>query len=509
MKRFKFFNKMDGVIDDLNLAFDQFDAGLKEFMNAQYGKGFFQTSINTNFRGFDVILPVTTQGASGVDFIDILVSSPSQIIAGLDQDGNIIRISQNSSYQNSDVSLSSGNQDIPINLSASLQPYDRYIWIAYRETSDPLQTRVDYDGGLYGGPPPFTNPPFVGPVKNNGYEIIVSDLDPVSYTHPTGLYIGKVTVAGGIQTFTSAGTGAYHGQLRCGVADSNVKITPRAADKTASYSNSDTLIPDKQLTAKDHINAFGTGTVTPENPHGIHPDDMDQIAESNIADHSVTNSKLSAIGDGVTNTASVDYNNIFNYSIINSKLSRGTDPGGYSVDTNNLAPSSVTNEKLAADVKVPVGAVVMWAGSVLNIPTGWHLCDGSYIPATPDLISAIGSIWGVLGANIKLPDLRGAFIRGASNAGGPTKDPDMALRTPNGNGLTNDSGSLQIDDIKNHIHLLDIGQSKIGNFSWAAAGARTNDADATDNFYSKTDGGSPGTETRPVNYYLAYIIRII
>lgn len=32
---------------------------------------------------------------------------------------------------------------------------------------------------------------------------------------------------------------------------------------------------------------------------------------------------------------------------------------------------------------IPVGGIIMWSGSVLSIPTNWHLCDGTL--GTPDL----------------------------------------------------------------------------------------------------------------------------
>jgi hypothetical protein len=44
---------------------------------------------------------------------------------------------------------------------------------------------------------------------------------------------------------------------------------------------------------------------------------------------------------------------------------------------------------------VPAGVIVMWGGLVVNIPTGWLLCDGT----------------------AGTPDLRGRFIKGAATAG--------------------------------------------------------------------------------------------
>ena len=34
---------------------------------------------------------------------------------------------------------------------------------------------------------------------------------------------------------------------------------------------------------------------------------------------------------------------------------------------------------------IPSGVIVMWSGAVVNIPTGWSLCDGGGDPARPDL----------------------------------------------------------------------------------------------------------------------------
>lgn len=33
---------------------------------------------------------------------------------------------------------------------------------------------------------------------------------------------------------------------------------------------------------------------------------------------------------------------------------------------------------------VPAGMIVMWSGTIANIPVGWHLCDGT--AGTPDLL---------------------------------------------------------------------------------------------------------------------------
>lgn len=80
----------------------------------------------------------------------------------------------------------------------------------------------------------------------------------------------------------------------------------------------------------------------------------------------------------------------------------------------------ISPETLAAVVAtltnllVPTGAVMHFAG---DAPAGWLLCDGAAVTATYGDLRAYlldaGSPYGVSGADPRLPDLRGEFIRGA------------------------------------------------------------------------------------------------
>ena len=65
---------------------------------------------------------------------------------------------------------------------------------------------------------------------------------------------------------------------------------------------------------------------------------------------------------------------------------------------------------------VPFGAIMMWSGTIAQIPTGWKLCDGS----APVTINA-GSVPGQpLITSIIIPDLRNKFIIGATGSGTTT-----------------------------------------------------------------------------------------
>lgn len=72
------------------------------------------------------------------------------------------------------------------------------------------------------------------------------------------------------------------------------------------------------------------------------------------------------------------------------------------LDDDQLALVKVSGLTAAlAALVIPVGMIVMWAGSIGSIPAGWHLCDGTS----------------------STPDLRNLFILGAGNGTGSTIAP--------------------------------------------------------------------------------------
>jgi len=125
----------------------------------------------------------------------------------------------------------------------------------------------------------------------------------------------------------------------------------------------------------------------------------------------------------------------------------------------------------------PVGTIVAWADS--TPPTGWLECNGQSTSGYTELAA-------VVGANV--PDLRGEFVRGWDNGAGV--DTDRTL------------GSTQGHQFEDHTHNAPVGTaagggqaSLQGNF---AAGAVPTSGAAT---------GNSGTETRPRNIALMYIIK--
>ncbi|XAT57842.1 hypothetical protein GN241_11005 [Rhodobacteraceae bacterium IMCC1335] len=100
--------------------------------------------------------------------------------------------------------------------------------------------------------------------------------------------------------------------------------------------------------------------------------------------------------------------------------------------TTDIALFSL-NESLAGQIGTPPGGIIMWHGSVANIPVGWSLCDGQN----------------------GTPDLRGRFLIGAGGdyAPGATGGSDeitlsMANLPPHSHG----AGTLSASQAGEHSH---------------------------------------------------------
>ncbi len=107
---------------------------------------------------------------------------------------------------------------------------------------------------------------------------------------------------------------------------------------------------------------------------------------------------------------------------------------------------------------MPVGAILPFAGPKENVPEGFFFCEGQCLDKNvyPELFAAIGEYWG--GCNdqtqFRLPDLRGAFLRGVSHES--DKDPDKETRirryTNPVDTVGNQVGSFQESQLLEHEH---------------------------------------------------------
>lgn len=186
---------------------------------------------------------------------------------------------------------------------------------------------------------------------------------------------------------------------------------------------------------------------------------------------------------------------------------------------------------------VPVGAVVAFAGQLgtpvpdtaspkdvipppagsppgATVPIeawGWMACDGRTLEAAayPELFAALGYLYGGSGRSFSLPDYRGYFLRGVDWGAG--KDPDAAARTPPPGGSAADIGSTQPAALLSHKH--DYPQSAPAGVAQSGEDSGVPGTASQLTGVPVADDGSALTtqvsqkETRPLNIYVAYIIK--
>ncbi len=187
---------------------------------------------------------------------------------------------------------------------------------------------------------------------------------------------------------------------------------------------------------------------------------------------------------------------------VGSALYAVTVPNTFSDGTVISAADINANFTALAEGGVPEGTVLTWAGT--PPPAGYLLCDGAEVSRATyaALFTAIGTAWGTGDGSttFHLPDLRGRFLRGVDGAVG--NDPDAGSRTAiNTGGNTGDLvGSVQADEIISHTHLH--GAAPIAQSGSDRKAAQVGNAVVYD---ATTATG--GSETRPKNAYVNYIIK--
>ena len=168
---------------------------------------------------------------------------------------------------------------------------------------------------------------------------------------------------------------------------------------------------------------------------------------------------------------------------------------------------------IAANNGVPTGSIMPFIGT--EAPAGWAICNGSELPSTATkLIAMVGN---------NAPDLRGMFLRGAgkNNVTGYTENvgPNLKSRQQDDNlAHTHAAGELAADDAGEHAHDVKIfGFSPSNLLSGSSRGIYT--YSGTDKTLTSALSGEhnhkisgstaeTGTESRPVNYGVNYIIKL-
>jgi hypothetical protein len=161
-------------------------------------------------------------------------------------------------------------------------------------------------------------------------------------------------------------------------------------------------------------------------------------------------------------------------------------------------------------VGLEIGSVIAWPTS-RQIPTGWHVCDGSAIDARPEdpIAKVLESDYGTSGVGkLKLPDYRGYFLRGLDNRSHDNRvDPDGPREV----------GRPQVDSIG--AMDLDASNPKSGyrlsasDFVIPIPTGTTKSDPSNENSSQRLAASKKATEigkaeTRPKNYAVHWIIRV-
>lgn len=186
---------------------------------------------------------------------------------------------------------------------------------------------------------------------------------------------------------------------------------------------------------------------------------------------------------------------------------------------NNL----ISNEKLrsvpyaiSSRNGVPTGSIMPYMGQ--TAPQGWLLCDGEAIP----IDNSTQALRDLLG-NVNTPNLQGMFLRGTgtnivNNQSGPaigdTQEDELKVHD-------HGSGDLQADSSGAHTHSYqDFSYNdRASNSNTHGAGGGDENGILPDRRTTQSSGehthaisgntsNTGGTETRPVNYGVNYIIKL-
>ncbi len=154
----------------------------------------------------------------------------------------------------------------------------------------------------------------------------------------------------------------------------------------------------------------------------------------------------------------------------------------------------------------PAGTVLPFVGT--TAPDGFLLCDGSQVSRTTyaALFSVIGTNFGSGDGltTFHLPDLRGKFLRGADSGAGNDLDASSRIACEVGGSTGDNVGSCQADELKSHKHTTRVRKySSPGGSAIPIGGSGTPSPTA-----GEGTGFAGGSETRPKNVAINYIIKI-
>lgn len=151
------------------------------------------------------------------------------------------------------------------------------------------------------------------------------------------------------------------------------------------------------------------------------------------------------------------------------------------------------------------GDIILFAGDVGDLPSGFLKCDGSALlrDVYPELFRYMGVTYGFNTAtDFKLPNYDGTFLRGWDHGAGI--DPDASSRTqyPAGSPIGDNVGSYQNYELEKHNHIIYATKGFVG-----AGGVLYRSSEGQAYAYAGVVYYTGGNETRPDNVYCLAAIK--
>ena len=271
----------------------------------------------------------------------------------------------------------------------------------------------------------------------------------------------------------------------------------------------DSADPDSSPFVVDTSGQVGIGTATPANAIDVAGGAI-QISTSGGTSRTV----MSA--DSTDSIFSV--NDDRNFTVKTNAATRLTVNSTAATSTVPVVLPAIPTTALQAATKsyvdqvLPAGCIMPYAGTAA--PTGWLACQGQAVSQTTyaALFAAIGTTWNTTGegaGNFRLPDLRGMFVRGtgtnatgsSSGAVGPSVGAYAADTYLNHSHAVTDPG---------HAHTITTGtRTGDGNGAdyWITGSSNTRNANSNTTGLTVNTSTTGGTETKPKNYGVLYIIK--
>jgi microcystin-dependent protein len=330
-----------------------------------------------------------------------------------------------------------------------------------------------------------------------------------------------------------------------GVYNSNISLTINSSNPTSrttdiTYTTSGT----KTISLKQYF--FNLNFDIKSNDYFQFPLSRDESATNNITinvELSLTTT-LSRIAQtpATTNTCSLTQGIVFNTTtsgqdttgstagITITNVSGGASGTGYTAYSsswsyNDASEGTTFTNDLRCNTfnLLPSGMVIQYTGT--TAPTGWLLCNGATYNATlnpiyQSLYNVIGNQFGgTNNTNFKVPDYRGAFLRGSGTNAvtGYTSYTGQTLNTPATDQLQTHTHTINHGHTNSSSHMFKVtglaqsgtGFDVIHSFPTGRPFTSTGLSVSVDNHNgsSGNNTGNTGTETRPFNYSVNYLIK--